>query len=85
MPVTPWSSGGSTGRRRIAPRLLTGLRGLADRVAALDGRLDVDSAPGIGTTVRALIPCRVEISPEPTNDSPRHEPDGRRETQASGT
>jgi signal transduction histidine kinase len=63
----------------------TGLRGLADRVAALDGRLEVDSARGIGTTVHALIPCRVETSPEPTNDSPRHEPDGHRETQASGT
>ncbi|MQA74654.1 MAG: histidine kinase [Solirubrobacterales bacterium] len=35
----------------------SGLRGLADRVAALDGRLDLQSAPGRGTTVRALIPC----------------------------
>ena len=34
----------------------SGLRGLADRVAALDGRLDVDSRPGAGTTVRAEIP-----------------------------
>jgi signal transduction histidine kinase len=34
----------------------SGLRGLADRVAALDGRLDVDSPPGGGTTVRAVIP-----------------------------
>ena len=33
-----------------------GLRGLADRVAALDGRLEVASPPGDGTTVRALIP-----------------------------
>ena len=24
---------------------------------ALDGRLDVDSPPGAGTTVRAAIPC----------------------------
>jgi signal transduction histidine kinase len=35
----------------------SGLRGLADRVAALDGRLEVDSPPGEGTTVRARIPC----------------------------
>lgn len=34
-----------------------GLRGLADRVAALDGRLDVASPPGAGTTIRAEIPC----------------------------
>ena len=35
----------------------TGLRGLADRVAALDGRLDIHSPPGEGTVVRAEIPC----------------------------
>jgi signal transduction histidine kinase len=34
----------------------SGLRGLADRVAALDGRLEVDSEDGRGTTVRAVIP-----------------------------
>jgi len=35
----------------------TGLRGLLDRVAAVDGKLEVDSQPGHGTTVRATIPC----------------------------
>ena len=35
----------------------TGLRGLLDRVAALDGSLECDSRPGNGTTVRARIPC----------------------------
>jgi signal transduction histidine kinase len=35
----------------------SGLRGLADRVAALDGRLEVDSPDRRGTTVRAVIPC----------------------------
>jgi PAS domain S-box-containing protein len=35
----------------------SGLRGLADRVEALDGRLHVESAPGQGTVVRAEIPC----------------------------
>jgi len=34
----------------------SGLRGLADRVASLSGRLDVDSPPGEGTRVRAEIP-----------------------------
>ena len=36
----------------------SGLRGLADRVGALDGLLEVDSAPGRGTTVRASLPLR---------------------------
>jgi signal transduction histidine kinase len=35
----------------------SGLRGLIDRVSALGGRLQVDSRPGAGTTVRAEIPC----------------------------
>src|SRR4029079_7990751 len=35
----------------------SGLRGLADRVAAVDGRLVVKSEPGSGTTVHAEIPC----------------------------
>jgi signal transduction histidine kinase len=36
----------------------SGLRGLADRVGALDGLREVDSAPGRGTTVRASLPLR---------------------------
>jgi PAS domain S-box-containing protein len=35
----------------------SGLRGLADRVEALDGRLRVESSPGAGTRIRAEIPC----------------------------
>jgi signal transduction histidine kinase len=35
----------------------SGLRGLADRVEALDGRLRVVSPPGAGTVVRAELPC----------------------------
>jgi signal transduction histidine kinase len=35
----------------------TGLRGLADRVDALGGRLHVESPPGRGTIVHAEIPC----------------------------
>jgi len=36
----------------------SGLRGLADRVGALDGALDVESARGRGTVVRATLPVR---------------------------
>jgi signal transduction histidine kinase len=35
----------------------SGLRGLADRVEALHGRLLVVSPPGVGTTVTAELPC----------------------------
>ncbi len=35
----------------------SGLRGLGDRVAALDGRLEVHSPPGGGTRVVAELPC----------------------------
>ena len=34
-----------------------GLRGLAQRVAALDGSLEVNSPPGGPTLVRAVLPC----------------------------
>jgi signal transduction histidine kinase len=35
----------------------SGLRGLRDRVEALDGSLAVESEPGRGTTLRAVFPC----------------------------
>jgi signal transduction histidine kinase len=39
----------------------TGLRGLADRVNALGGRLEIESPTGEGTTIRATIaPCARE-------------------------
>jgi signal transduction histidine kinase len=34
----------------------TGLRGLADRLDAIEGRLYIESEPGGGTTVRATMP-----------------------------
>jgi len=34
-----------------------GIRGLVDRVGALDGSLELVSAPGEGTIVYAEIPC----------------------------
>jgi PAS domain S-box-containing protein len=38
------------------PETGSGLRGLADRVAALGGRFDVRSEPAFGTTLRAELP-----------------------------
>ena len=38
------------------PKAGTGLRGLRDRVGALDGRLEVVSPRGAGTIVRAVVP-----------------------------
>ena len=35
----------------------SGLRGLSDRVAALDGTLRILSPPGAGTVVTAELPC----------------------------
>jgi signal transduction histidine kinase len=36
----------------------TGLRGLVDRVGAMEGSLEVESRPGRGSTVRATLPAR---------------------------
>ena len=36
----------------------TGLQGIADRLAALDGSLEVRSEPGTGTEVRGMVPVR---------------------------
>jgi glucose-6-phosphate-specific signal transduction histidine kinase len=35
----------------------SGLRGLSDRIAALEGTLRVESPPGGGTHLQARIPC----------------------------
>jgi signal transduction histidine kinase len=35
----------------------SGLTGLVDRVAAVEGRVQIDSQPGRGTEVRAQLPC----------------------------
>ena len=44
----------------------TGLRGLADRLEALDGRLEVDSPAERGTRISAEIPCPgVTATPRP--------------------
>jgi signal transduction histidine kinase len=45
------------GRDGAAAERGTWLSRLKARLAAIDGRLDVESAPGRGTTVRVSIPC----------------------------
>jgi signal transduction histidine kinase len=49
----------------------TGLQGMADRLAALDGTLEIRSVPGAGTTVAGRIPVTPSVAseaglPEPT-------------------
>jgi signal transduction histidine kinase len=50
--VSDDGSGGAT------PEGGSGLRGLNDRVAAVGGRLHIDSPPGAGTRLEADIPCQ---------------------------
>jgi len=42
---------------RADPARGSGLRGLADRVAAVDGRLSITSPPGGPTVIRAELTC----------------------------
>ena len=42
----------------------TGLQGIADRLAALGGELDVASAPGSGTSLRGVVPSGVRAPAE---------------------
>jgi signal transduction histidine kinase len=47
----------------------SGLRGLADRLGAVDGTLTVESPPGEGTSVHASIPCGAgELVAEASSD-----------------
>jgi signal transduction histidine kinase len=39
----------------------SGLHGLADRLSVLDGRLELDSPPGRGTTLRARVPLPATV------------------------
>jgi signal transduction histidine kinase len=48
------------GRGGADPATGTGLRGLADRLAVMDGTLEVDSPPGGPTVLRIELPCRYE-------------------------
>ena len=48
---------GDNGAGGADPNRGTGLRGLADRVEAIGGKLEVQSPPGQGTMLTASIPC----------------------------
>lgn len=39
-----------------------GLQNMTDRVSALDGELTIESTVGVGTTVTATVPVRVEVT-----------------------
>jgi signal transduction histidine kinase len=44
----------------------TGLQGMADRLAALNGTVRVTSSPGAGTTVAGTVPVEAETSSRPS-------------------
>ena len=48
----------------------TGLAGLGDRIAALDGELRITSPPGGGTTLHAEIPCGSGEAPRACDPAP---------------
>jgi signal transduction histidine kinase len=48
------------------PHTGSGLRGLADRVAAVDGELVISAVSGNGTRVRAVIPCALSSQTTPS-------------------
>ena len=50
------------GRGGACPDAGSGLRGLADRIGALDGRLEVHSPLGAGTRVHVEIPCGAPVA-----------------------
>ncbi len=46
---------------RARPSSSIGLFGMSERIALVDGRLEIESTPGQGTTVRATVPIREEV------------------------
>jgi signal transduction histidine kinase len=44
----------------------SGLQGIADRLAALDGEIEIRSAPGEGTTVAGVLPVSGEVGTSPS-------------------
>jgi signal transduction histidine kinase len=52
------------------PSTGSGLSGLADRVSALGGRLDIESPPGKGTLIRARIALTGQAAPHPSPPAP---------------
>jgi signal transduction histidine kinase len=62
--VTDWGIGGATVEAG------SGIRGLADRVALLDGELRLTSGVGAGTVVSARIPLPDSNVESPANAGP---------------
>jgi len=54
--------GFSVEKARRRPDSSIGLFGMSERIALVDGRIEIDSKPGGGTTVRASVPIREEVS-----------------------
>jgi signal transduction histidine kinase len=48
---------GCGGADPLTPGVGTGLQGLAQRAAAVDGTLSIDSPPGGPTVITAELPC----------------------------
>jgi two-component system sensor histidine kinase UhpB len=46
---------------RSRPGSSIGLFGMSERIALVDGHIEIDSKPGRGTTVRATVPIREEV------------------------
>lgn len=64
------------GKGGAAARPGSGLAGLRDRVAAVDGTLDLRSGPGEGTVLTVVIPCPGRFDPsDPASPSPSPETD----------
>jgi signal transduction histidine kinase len=55
--VTDDGSGGAVAAAGDAAGSGTGLRGLAQRAASVDGTLTIDSPPGGPTVITAELPC----------------------------
>jgi signal transduction histidine kinase len=59
--------------RGFDPALLgsgSGTANLADRIAAVGGRLEITTGPGLGTTIRGSIPMHDGPVSQPSLDSP---------------
>jgi signal transduction histidine kinase len=64
----------------VDPRRGSGLSGLADRVSALDGTLELDSPAGAGTTIHARLPVTA-----PGRASSKPSADARLQDRSSGS
>lgn len=53
--------GFSLEKARARPGSSIGLFGMTERIALVDGRIEIDSKPGRGTRVRATVPIREEV------------------------